>query len=235
MNPRRVVLDEVSRAYGRHFVLHRITTEFSAPSVSAVIGDNGAGKSTLLQILATIDEPTSGTVHFDDQTAAAFARRRRHRIGWVGHQPMVYDELTARENLHFFGAMYGLSDAPRRAQGWLQRMGLEHAADRPVRAFSRGMKQRLTLARSLLHGPQLVLLDEPSTGLDRAGRALLRELLTELRERDRLVILVTHDLTLAHHVADRTLLFRRGKIAADLDRSSTQDLPVVYDRLASEA
>lgn len=223
-----ITLRDISRAYGRAFALHRVNLELTQGTITALLGGNGAGKSTLLTILATIDRPTSGSLTYGLATLDQFRRQSRHRIGWVSHQTLLYEELTARENLNFFARMYGLDERERRCATWLERVGLTKAADQLVRTFSRGMKQRLTIARALLSNPRLLLLDEPATGLDQSGIDLLQGLLQELRERRRIIVLVTHNISLADTLADRIVVLRRGKVALDRPRSELSDLHQAY-------
>ncbi len=230
--PSRVALHELSRAYGRSFALHRINLELEAGCLTAVVGDNGAGKTTLLNLLATVDRPTSGEIRYDQMSRDEFARTTRHRIGWISHHPLLYEELTARENLAFFARLYGIGDAPQRCQAWLERVGLVDDADRSVEAFSRGMKQRLTIARALIHNPQLLLLDEPATGLDRQGTQFIADLLCQLVARGRLVVVITHDFGLVRNIADRLLILRRGKVAYDELLDDGQDVLKAYSKHA---
>lgn len=226
--PAQVRLEDVSRIYGRSFALHRISMELTAGAITAVVGDNGAGKSTLLNIISTIDHPTSGEITYGEMSRRNFARQARHRIGWVSHDALLYDELTARENLAFFARMYGIDDRIRRVASWLDRVGLSAEADRRVRTFSRGMKQRLTLARALLHNPQIVLLDEPTTGLDQQGNRFVVDLLDQLRSRGRLLVLVTHDFPLVDRLADRIVILRRGKVTLDHVVDPSTELMEMY-------
>ncbi len=226
--PGQVRLRDVSRAYGRSFALHRINLELSAGSIVALVGDNGAGKSTLLNILATIDQPSSGQVKYDKMASPQFCKRARHRIGWVSHHSLLYSELTARENLLFFAQMYGVDEAPRRAQAWLERVGLSDVSDRLVSTFSRGMKQRLTIARALIHNPQLLLFDEPATGLDQQGNRFVKGLLQSLRDKGRIIVLVTHDFELVDGLADRLVILRRGKVSCDRPIDNSADLLETY-------
>ena len=226
--PPQVSLRDVSRSYGRTFALHRINLRLQAGSVTAVVGDNGAGKSTLLNLLATVDQATAGDIHYGEMPAATFAKRARHRVGWVSHNALLYEELTARENLQFFSRMYDLDDAGERTASWLRRVGLEDNADQRVRTFSRGMKQRLSIARALLHNPQLLLLDEPATGLDQQGKLFVADLLDELRTRDRIVVLVTHDFELLDSLADRLVILRRGKLSFDAAIDGSIDIADTY-------
>lgn len=207
-----VALEEVSRVYGREFALHRVTVTLPRNTVTALVGENGAGKTTLLNILATLDRPTHGEVRFGDQPFESFARSGRRQIGWVSHDALVYEDLTGHENLTFYARMYGLDNADELADRWLERVGLDDVPDRRVRAYSRGMRQRLSVARALLHDPKLLLLDEPLTGLDRGGRQLLIDLFAEHRDRGCIVVMITHDLHATRELVDRVAVLKRGKL-----------------------
>ena len=224
----RVSLRDVSRSYGRSFALHRVGLTFDAGSITAVVGDNGAGKSTLLDILATVESPSSGTIAYGETSRTDFARRHRHRIGWVSHQSPLYGELTARENLEFVARMHGIDDVEKRSRSWLERVGLTDDADRHVEYFSRGMKQRLTIARALIQSPRLLLLDEPTTGLDQSGTETVRRLLAELRNRDRIVVIVSHDLEFLAELADHVVILRRGQVTADRPLDASTNLAELY-------
>jgi ABC-type multidrug transport system ATPase subunit len=143
----------------------------------------------------------------------ADAHEARRIIGYVGHQPHAYEELTARENLLFFARMYGLRDSAARAAALLERVGLGARANDRVRAFSRGQAQRLALARGIIHEPAVLLLDEPDTGLDQEALALLERLITERRERGQATVLTTHNLERGLRLADDALTLVRGRIA----------------------
>lgn len=226
--PDQIFLKQVSRSFDRSFALHRVTTSFRTGTITAVIGGNGAGKSTLLSLLATLDQPSHGEIFFDQLSAARFARQHRHRIGWVGHQTLLYEELSAYENLNFYGAMYGLDQLPQRIEAWLTRLQLHHARNQRVRSFSRGMKQRLTIARALLPNPRLLLLDEPATGLDQTGIALITDLLADLRTRDRIIILVSHNFDLVEALANDLLILNRGKLAKRAPISDFESVQHAY-------
>jgi ABC-type multidrug transport system ATPase subunit len=210
---RRVELQSVSRIFGRTFALHRVSCSFEAGTCTALLGANGAGKTTMLNLLATLDRPTRGEILYDEARWSRFARSGRAAIGWVSHDSLLYDDLSGRENLTFYGRMYGIDDRAGRVDAWLERVGLVEAADRRVQTYSRGMRQRLTLARALLHDPSLLLLDEPMTGLDQRGRAEMIELLGSLRARQKLLVLVTHDLESLGSFVDRIAVLRRGRLA----------------------
>ncbi len=219
-------LNAVCKNYGRHRALYRITAEFPAGRISVVLGPNGAGKSTLMGILSTLVAPTTGTATWQGQPRAP-GTPLRAQIGYVGHEPGLYPDLGARANLILFASLYGLHLAPTALAARLKAVGLaedlEGRLELPVRAFSRGMQQRLALARALLHDPSLLLFDEPSAALDPTGAVWLAEHLRQAREAGRTVIVITHDLGLAASLADRILLLRRGRVA--IDRTLETPLP----------
>ena len=212
-----VSVDEVSRVFGRRRALSRVSVRVEAGEILGILGPNGAGKSTLLGILATLLRPTTGHVRYGDLDASRGAQLRA-RIGVLGHDLFLYPELTARENLEFFAGVHGV-DRPAQAAGdALTRAGLDDRGDDPVSAFSRGMRQRVALERALIHGPRLVLLDEPFTGLDDASAAALLRRLHALRDAGAMVVVATHDLDLADGLLDHALFLRDGRPAAAMAR-----------------
>ena len=191
--------------FGRATVLFGVDVELAAGARMAVLGDNGAGKTTLLRILATAARPLRGELRLFGLDALRRRPEVRPRIGWLAHQPGLYPALTARENLAFFAALYSLPS--ERADECLELVGLAAEAGRPAGELSRGRQQRLAIARTLLHEPELWILDEPDTSLDAAGRDLLVRL-TEGRS----VILATHDRELAARACDSSLELRGGRV-----------------------
>jgi heme exporter protein A len=207
-----LVVDDVSRHFGRRRALTRISLTCRAGTILGLLGPNGAGKSTLLAILSTLLAPTSGHVRYGELEARSAGAVLRGRLGLLGHDLYLYPELTARENLEFFARLYGLPAARERVLAALRSAGLSERADDAVSGFSRGMRQRLALERALLHGPRLLLLDEPFTGLDDAsGQALVRRL-RGLRDHGAMVIVATHDLDLAEGLLDEVAVLRDGRL-----------------------
>ncbi len=200
----------LERAYDEHYALIELDADFPTGTVTALLGPNGAGKSTLISLLSSLSWPSAGTVHFGDKPMSEGVR---HLIGYVGHKTMIYGELSARENLHFFGALYGVPDLKAKADALLDEVGLPRDKDRAAAGFSRGMAQRLALARALLPEPELLLLDEPFTGLDQEGTAQAVELLAARRDAGAVLVLASHDLVAADRLADRALILRRGRKA----------------------
>ena len=179
----------------------------------ALLGANGTGKTTLLRILAGLTKPGAGTVRIGGWDIEREAQQVRHLVGFVGHQPYIYEDLTALENLLFFGHMYKVKQARERAAELLMRVGLTKRAGERAGAFSRGQLQRLALARAMLHSPQLLLLDEPDAGLDEEGHELLETLLREHTERHGTTLFTTHNFERALKFSDRIGVLGGGRVA----------------------
>jgi heme exporter protein A len=209
-----VRLDDVSRHFGRRRALSHVTLTARSGDILGLLGPNGAGKSTLIGIMATLAAPTSGDVRFGDTPAKALGPELRGRIGLLAHELHLYPELSARQNLAFFAELYGLP-AGTAVDPALERAGLSDRADDVVSGFSRGMRQRLALERSLLHTPRLVLFDEPFTGLDDRAVSLVSDRLRALASAGAIVVLATHDLDLADGLVSRVAVIRGGKLVAD--------------------
>ncbi len=203
----------VSKVYGREFALHRVNLTFKAGSTTIVFGGNGAGKTTLMNLIATLDSPSDGTIQYGDVDFKTFARRGRRNIGWVSHDSLLYPELTGRENLEFYANMYGLKDVEETASHWLDRVSLTHAAHKRVRTYSRGMSQRLSIARAMIHKPAILLLDEPMTGLDEPSRNAMFSLFREARDSGHILIMITHDFDFPPDFADHIAILNQGKLA----------------------
>jgi heme exporter protein A len=205
---------DLSRHYGRRRALSRVTMTVRAGEIVGLFGPNGAGKSTLLGILSTLARPTGGEVRYGGRLAREVGDPLRARIGVLGHDLFLYGDLTARENLAFFGRLYGLRDANARVAEALAHARLDARANDRVSGFSRGLRQRLALERALLHGPRLVLLDEPFTGLDDESASLLVARLRSLRDRGAIVLMATHDFESADGLVDRAVCLNEGRASA---------------------
>lgn len=197
-------------SFGRAVALRGVDLVVPWGTRLALLGPNGAGKSTLLRVLAGLARPTSGAVRIAgaDPRADLFAVQRQ--IGVVAHQTYLYDDLTARENLHFYAALYALRDVEARVSQLLDVVGLTAKREARVRALSRGQQQRLTIARALLHDPPILLLDEPDTGLDVAAFDLLADVVLS----GRTVVVTTHNLGHAVRLCDQFALLQAGRVAA---------------------
>jgi heme exporter protein A len=182
----------------------------------ALLGANGAGKTTLLKVLATLTPATEGRLElFGTAVGVRNAKAARASIGLIGHQSMLYGDLTARENLEFYGKLYGLEDPHARADALLDALGLIDRANDPVRTFSRGMTQRVAVARALVHRPKLLLADEPFDGLDAPSVADLEDLLKQLHDAGRTIIMTNHDIAQSLRLAERAVVLRQGRVVID--------------------
>ena len=203
---------DVSKYFGRRRALAHVSCECEAGEIVGLLGGNGAGKSTVLGLAATILQPSSGQVRYGGRSREDLGLALNARIGVLAHELQLYPELTARENLEFFASLYGLDQGVDRAAEALARAGLMDRGDDFLDGFSRGMRQRVALERALLHEPQLLLLDEPFTGLDEGASMALIERLQALKTAGRIVILSTHDFEIAEMVVDRARLLRAGRV-----------------------
>ncbi len=213
-----------------------IDFQLTAGRLLTVFGPNGAGKTTLLRILAGGLRPTRGQVLLDGNSVDVGDREWRRRIGVVSHQGFLYGQLTVAENLEFYGRLFGLSDLAQRVPERLGAVGLENRSRSPVRTLSRGMRQRLALARALLHDPEVVLLDEPYTGLDAQAAAVLRDVLASLKDGRRTVVLVTHNLGQGLELADRVAIQVAGRFRwiDDRDRVDASTFEAFYRDVVEE-
>jgi heme exporter protein A len=202
------------KAFGGRRAVDGVDIALAEGECLAIVGPNGAGKTTMLRMAASLIRPDSGSLTISGHSIPSHAARVRAMIGYLGHQPLLYLDLTAWQNLEFFADLYGVPHARARIEEMLDRVDLLARAYDPVRTFSRGMAQRLGLARLLLHDPRLLLLDEPHAGLDAPGAALLDALLDEARG-TRTVMMVTHDLGRALATGDRVIAMRRGRVALE--------------------
>jgi heme exporter protein A len=199
------------KAFGLRPVLRGVDLSVARGECLALLGPNGSCKTTLLRILSALSRPTKGSVTVGGWRLPDEAAAVRAHLGVVGHVPLQYPELTAEENLRFFARLYRVD--PARVGVVLERVGLSGRANDRVGAFSRGMQQRLSIARALLHDPEIWLLDEPHTGLDVAGAGLLDDLIAGLRAAGRTLIMTTHDFGRALALSDQVAILHRGKIA----------------------
>lgn len=216
-----IVAEGLRRTYGGAAVLAGVDLVVEGGECVALLGANGAGKTTLLRVLATLVRPSAGRLVLFGEDAAARTASVLRKIGYVGHESSCYADLTATENLAFYAELYDVADGAKRVAELVEWAGLERAARRPVRTFSRGMMQRLAIARALLHRPELLLLDEPMTGLDPQATTALEALLRELRASGHAILFSTHDVPRATALATRVVMLHRGKI--DWSGASSED------------
>jgi heme exporter protein A len=208
----------IVKSFGRREVLKGVDLVVREGEFVIVMGPNGAGKTTLLRIIATIVRPDKGQLKVCGFPIPDRAPEARAKIGFLTHSPLLYDELTARENLLFYASLLSVRSPEKRIAELLQLVGLEDRAEERVRTFSRGMLQRLAIARAILHSPPLLLLDEPFTGLDQKAAEVLTALLKLLPQEGHAVIMTTHQLDETLTLAHRILVLNRGKFVAEIPR-----------------
>jgi heme exporter protein A len=216
---------QVSKSFGQHRVLDALDLDVQPGELLCLLGRNGAGKTTLLRILAGLLKPEAGSIRLDDHQVDYAESHARHDIGLVMHQPFLYEHLTGVENLRFYARLYQVPDDNNALEAALAKVGMQRFGGKPVRAYSRGMKQRLTIARALLHAPRILLLDEPYTGLDLQGSLVFNQLMLEQKQQGCVVIMTTHDLSHALPISSRFAFLARGRVAEDLPN---RDLSLDY-------
>ena len=204
--------EDIRKTFGHFTALGGVTLRVKRGEFLALFGRNGAGKTTFLKIAATLVRHTHGKLRIEGIDVREEPENARRHIGFLSHNTYLYRDLTPVENLRFFSRLYGMADSDERIQSLLDRVGLRHRASDPVRAFSRGLHQRLGIARVMLHDPSVILLDEPYTGLDANAVEILNQILDQAAASGRTIILTTHDLEQGLRGATRAAIIDRGKI-----------------------
>ncbi len=210
-----IKVEGITKAFGSRLTLRGIDLEVKRGESVALFGPNGAGKTTLLKVMATIMNPSSGKVFIDGLDTKESPEETRHRIGIVSHNTFLYGNLTAYENLDFYCRLYDVPGRKERINEAVSLVGMAPRLHHRVATLSRGMQQRLSIARSLLHKPSIMLLDEPETGLDRQANAMLWELFQSDGEQRRTIILTTHNLERGLELASRVLILDKGAVVYD--------------------
>jgi len=213
VSPVGIRFENIDKRYGGLYALRRVSLEIAAGECVVLAGRNGSGKTTLLRIAARLVRPTSGSVAFLNGPENGIAEL--WQTGFVSHATMVYDELTAEENLVLFARLLGIKDAPSRAGALLEEVGLADRRDSLVRTFSRGMRQRMAIARALLYEPSILLLDEPATGLDPQGVSWLAAALHGMRDAGRTILMSLHGESEISSLATRAVRLEAGSVIAD--------------------
>lgn len=207
-------LKKMTKMLGDKLVLRNITLSLEKGEILAVIGPNGAGKSTFFKCTVGLLQPTSGEIFLDGELVKKNSPQVKQRIGFLGHESFLYNNLSPLENLKFYGKLYKVKDLDRKATELLKEVGLYLFRDMPIRSFSRGMMQRLAIARVLLPDPDILMLDEPHTGLDQEAVALLNTIIKNKRDSGTSILIISHDFEQVHALADRVAVLRKGKIVS---------------------
>lgn len=210
----------MTKKIGDKAILQDVTLQVPTGGFVAVLGPNGAGKTTLLKILSLLLPPSAGQVKIAGRPAEAADPSLRRQIGVISHSTLLYSHLSAAENLYFYGRLYDVGNLPLRIESVLEEVGLRYYFHDPVRTFSRGMQQRLAIARAILHEPALLFFDEPYTGLDQHAIEILNGVLRRLRDERRTIFLITHNFEQGLDLADRVVILRRGRVVFNEETAS---------------
>jgi heme exporter protein A len=214
-----ITVKKLVKRFGLKTVLRGVDFEVQPGEFVALLGPNGAGKTTFLRILSSLSRPSLGDVIIAGYKLPQQAAQVRARLGVVSHLPLLYGELTAEENLRFYARMYNVANSESRITEVLEMVGLENRRKDLVRTFSRGMQQRLAIGRAVIHDPEVMLFDEPYTGLDQDASAMLDDVLRSVAAKGRTVVMTSHDLARAEELATRFDILSRGVIGATAARS----------------
>ncbi len=210
-----IEIQNLVKKIGDKLILRNVSLTIEDGETVAILGPNGAGKSTLLKIISTLIKPTSGTVMIDHKLLSKEVNQIRMRLGYLPHESLLYEHFSPLENLKFYGNLYQVKDPEKRARELTAKVGLSYFLNEPVKGFSRGMVQRIAIARAIVHDPCLLLLDEPHTGLDQKAIAILNEVIIENKQKKATTLMVTHDFKQAAEICDRAIVVRNGKIVDD--------------------
>ena len=213
-----IEIQKVVKTFGNRVVLRGVDLTINEGDFITLMGANGAGKTTLLHIVASLSKPTMGDIFINGYSLADSASELRRFIGLVSHKTLLYDDLTAEQNLKFYAKMYDVPNAADRIETILNQVNLWHRRGDPVRTYSRGMQQRLAIARAILHNPPILLLDEPDTGLDQHSAEILSDLLKAVGISNRTILMTTHNLERGLSLGNRVVILSKGKIAYDASR-----------------
>jgi heme exporter protein A len=220
-------LRNMTKLLGEKLVLRNITLTLEKGEILAVIGPNGAGKSTFFKCTVGLLQPTSGEILLNGKLVKKNSGEVKQRIGFLGHESFLYNTLSPLENLKFYGKLYKVKDLDRKANDLLEEVGLYLFRDMPIRSFSRGMMQRLAIARVLLPDPEILMLDEPHTGLDQEAVALLNKIIKKKQASGTSILIISHDFEQVHALADRVAVLKKGKIISTMALGSDIDLPAM--------
>lgn len=218
-------LRNITKMLGDKLVLRNISLTLQKGEILAVVGPNGAGKSTFFKCTVGLMQPTSGDILLDGKLIGKNSADVKRRIGFLGHESFLYSTLTPLENLKFYGKLYKVKDLESKAAKLLKEVGLHLFRDMPIRSFSRGMLQRLAIARVLLPDPEILMLDEPHTGLDQEAVAMLNDIIQKKRESGTSILIISHDFEQVHALADRVAVLKKGKIISSRQLETDITLP----------
>ncbi|WP_203554803.1 heme ABC exporter ATP-binding protein CcmA [Bacillus sp. B15-48] len=217
-------LKNVNKMIGEKLILKNVTLSLKEGETLAVVGPNGAGKSTFFKCTVGLLQPSGGEIILDGEVVNKKSQAIKEKIGFLGHESFLYNNMTPIENLQFYGKLYKVTDIDKKANELLKKVGLHLFRDLSIHSFSRGMIQRLAIARVLLPDPKILMLDEPHTGLDLEAVALLNAIIKEKQKNGTSILIISHDFEQVHSLADRIAILKKGKIVDQLNLNGSMDL-----------
>lgn len=217
MSEKILIASDITKSFGRLKVLNGLNLTIERGDRYILFGSNGAGKTTLIKILSSILPADSGDLTIFGRNIKKPSKEIKSLIGFMSHEPFLYNELTAWENLNFYASLYSVKDKEERIKSLLNEVGLSHRVNDRIGSFSRGMKQRLSIARTILHSPEIIFLDEPYTGLDIRAQEILNNLILRLNHEGKTFFLITHDINKGFEIANRRGLLSQGHIVYEDD------------------
>lgn len=215
-----IKIRKLIKTFGQRVVLRGIDLDIAPGEFITLLGANGAGKTTLLNIIATLSQPDAGLVQISGLDLAQYAAQIRRYIGYVTHKPLLYEDLSGLQNLQFYAKLYDVPDSKARIEAVLAQVNLLNRQNDMVRTYSRGMQQRLAIARAVLHNPPILLLDEPDTGLDQQADEILTSILGAVEVQRRTVLMTSHNLARSVSLGSRMIILAQGKIQQELDATN---------------
>jgi len=224
-----IEIKKLTKQADNKLILRGIDLSIKKGETVAILGPNGAGKSTLLKVLATLIKPTSGVVKVNGMDLKKNHLEIKKILGYLPHSSLLYDHYSPLENLVFFGNLYGVKNVEKRAIELVKDVGLSFFLNEPVKNFSRGMIQRIAIARAIVHDPEILLLDEPHTGLDQGAISILNNVILSMKEKGTTTLMVTHDFKQAAEICDRIIIVKSGKIVDDFQMEN-QEISVLTEK-----
>ena len=231
MSERQIIAKDIKKSFGRLKVLNGTNLTINLGDIYILFGTNGVGKTTFVKILSTIILPDSGELTLFGETIKRRSKEIKARIGFMSHDPYLYKELTAIENLNFYANLFSIKDKKERIESLLKEVGLFHRSHDRVGSFSRGMKQRLSLARAILHSPDIIFMDEPYTGLDLKAQEILNRIIINLNQKGKTFFLITHDVGKGFEIANRSGILSKGQIVYEVEEGEKMSFLGKYNEI----
>lgn len=228
-----IAIEGLNKTIGEKTILRNISLQVNKGETLGILGPNGAGKSTILKIIGGLMKPTSGTVEINGHKLKDNPMEIKRKIGFLAHNSYLYDYFSPLENLIFFGKLYNLDNCEVKAKELIREVGLTYFMHEPVRSFSRGMIQRLAIARAIIHDPEILVLDEPHTGLDQQAVKLLNNVILKMKEKGSTILMVTHDFAQTVETCDRIVIMKHGLIIDDF-HVSNPNVATIYEKYSEQ-